>query len=56
MAYLREVTHEETEREVRDTAIGFTVPLASAIWRCAEHGLRRIFISGAMMRWEYRDD
>lgn len=39
---------EGPEEEMRSHGAGFTVPLASNIYRCDTHGHFRVYISGAI--------
>lgn len=51
LVFVRDVTMKETEHELRGTASGFSMPVASSIYECPnDHARFRIFISGAVHR------
>lgn len=51
MTYVRDVTVDETKSEWRGTASGFSLPLASHIEECPEHGQFRVFVSGRIVAY-----
>ena len=40
------------DKEIRSNSQGFSVPLASSIYECPEHGQFRIYISGAVKQYQ----
>jgi hypothetical protein len=49
MKYIRELTVDETKSEWSGSTSGFSMPIASHIEECSEHGKFRVYISGKIV-------